>query len=222
MGKTTPTLFVDYDGTLHGGHALIDMNGQITLDSGRPLFEFAPLLVEMLEPYPSVEIVLTTSWLQRMPTETVISYLPPELARRVVDTTKSIKPRLSFVLNGSERTYVIASYAYGHSLKNWLAIDDTVYGAADFGRKPGELLKHFLLLDSTRGISAEYAQQRIREWLVDVHRQSKPTDVQDLEDQLWLAKADAARHEGFASDGALRAFLNVDMNLDYEPKKGDV
>jgi len=177
MGKTTPTLFVDYDGTLHAGHALIDQNGQITLDSGRTLLEFAPLLVEMLKPYPSVEIILTTSWLQKLPKETVISYLPPELARRVVDTTKGVKPRLSYVLNGSDRTYVIASYAYGHSLKNWLAIDDLVYGAEQFGRTPGELLKHFLLLDSTRGISDESAQQRIREWLFNVHRQNQPTDA---------------------------------------------
>jgi len=177
MNKTTPTLFLDFDGTLHAGHGLIDQNDQITLDSGRPLFEFAPLLVEMLGPYPSVEIVLTTSWLQKLPTETVISYLPPELARRVVDTTKGIKPRLSYVLDGSERTYVIASYAHGHRLKNWLAIDDSVFRAHQFGREPGELLEHFLLLDSTRGISDESAQQRIREWLIDVHGNRLPSTI---------------------------------------------
>jgi len=51
-----------------------------------------------------VEIVLTTSWLQKLPTERVISYLPAHLVRRVVGTTRDIKPRLSYVLNGSERT----------------------------------------------------------------------------------------------------------------------
>ena len=169
LDRTTPTLLLDYDGTLHAGQALLDGDGQITLDSGRTLFEFAPLLVEMLRPYPSVEIVLTTSWLQTLPVDAVISYLPPELARRVVDTTRDIKPRLSYEHSGAGRTDIIVSYAYGKRLKNWLAIDDSVYGAAKFGREPGELTQHFLLLDSARGIGDESAQQRIRQWLVEVH-----------------------------------------------------
>jgi HAD domain in Swiss Army Knife RNA repair proteins len=167
---TAATLFLDYDGTLHSGHALLDADGTVTLESGGPLFEFAPLLVEMLEPYPAVEIVLTTSWLQAMPTEKVVSYLPPELAQRVVDTTRGRIARFSHMKDGSGRTDIIAGYAYGKRLENWLAIDDSVYGAYYFGREPGELVKNFVLLDSTRGISDERAQQRIREWLVDVHK----------------------------------------------------
>jgi len=172
LDMTMPTLFVDYDGTLHAGHAFIDEHGQITLDSGRPLFEFAPLLIEMLEPYPSVEIVLTTSWLQKLPMIKVISCMPPELARRVVDTTEGRKARFSYMQNGSERTDIITCYAFGKRLKNWLAIDDSVYGAYHFGREPGELVRNFVLLDSTRGISDEGAQGRIREWLVEVHKSS--------------------------------------------------
>ena len=51
-----------------------------------------------------------------------------------------------------------------------VAIDDSVYGAYHFGREPGELVQNFLLLDSTRGISDENAQQRIRNWLTEVHK----------------------------------------------------
>ncbi|EIF70922.1 hypothetical protein BP354E_4956 [Burkholderia pseudomallei 354e] len=169
MDNTTPTLFVDFDGTLHVGNAYIDENDKTTLDTGRKLLEFAPLLVERLEPYPDVEIVLTTSWARRLPEERVIEYLPPRLRQRVVGTTRDIKPRRSYVLDGTERTYVITSYVYGARLKNWLAIDDAVFGAARFGREPGELVDHFLLLDRTRGISDENALRRIREWLVETH-----------------------------------------------------
>jgi len=172
LDRITPTLFVDYDGTLHSGHALLDTDGQVTLESGRPLFEYAPLLVEMLEPYPAVQIALTTSWLQTLPTERVISYLPQELARRVVDTTRDRKARFSYMQNGSGRTDIITCYAYGKRLNNWLAIDDSVYGVYHFGREPGELLQNFVLLGSAQGISDESAQQRIREWLVDVHKDS--------------------------------------------------
>ncbi|PAJ91377.1 HAD domain-containing protein [Burkholderia ubonensis] len=161
----TPTLFLDFDGTLHAGHALIDSQNQISLDSGRPLFEFAPLLVSMLAPYPSVEIVLTTSWLRTLPLDDVVACLPPELARRVVGTTKDIKPRLGDLRSGTDRTAAIVSYAYGKGLKNWLAIDDSVHGAYKFGREPGELQHHFVLLDAERGISDEQAQGLIRAWL---------------------------------------------------------
>lgn len=167
--KTEPTLFVDFDGTLHSGHAFIDEGGQITLDSGRQLLEYAPLLVEMLEPYPAVEIVLTTFWLRKLTTETIMSYLPMELARRVVDTTRDRKARLSYVLNGAEKTDIISSYVYGKRLKNWLAIDDAVYGAYHFGREPGGFVRNFVLLDSALGISDEGARQHIRDWLVEVH-----------------------------------------------------
>ncbi len=167
MDNTTPTLFVDFDGTLHVGHAYIDEHEQITLDTGRPLLEFTPQLVELLEAYPDVEIVLTTSWARRLPEERVIDYLPAELRRRVVGTTSSVKPRLSYVLNGTERTHVICSYAYGKRLRHWLAIDDAVFGAERFGREPGELTDHFLLLDPARGISDENALRRISEWLVE-------------------------------------------------------
>ena len=166
---TTPTLFVDFDGTLHIGNAYIGEDEGISLDTGRPLLEFAPILVELLEPYPDVEIVLTTSWMRRLPEESVIKYLPPELHRRVVGTTRDVKPRLSYVQDGTERTYVISSYAYGKRLKHWLAIDDAVFGAARFGREPGELVDHFLLLDASSGISDSNALRRIAKWLTDVH-----------------------------------------------------
>jgi hypothetical protein len=169
MDQPTPTLFVDYDGTLHRGHAVLDENGEVSLDSGQPLFEYAPMLAEMLEPYPSVQIVLTTSWLDTLPFEQVISYLPSELARRVVDTTQRIKPRFGYLKDGSARTYVIRSYVVGKRLKNWLAIDDSLYGAFHLGTDMLDLSPHFVLLDSQRGIADAEAQRRICKWLVDVH-----------------------------------------------------
>lgn len=167
--RGTPTIFLDLDGTLHCGHAAMDEDGRISLDTGRPLFEFAPLLIDLLEPYPDVVIVLTTSWLMTLSAGQVTARLPFALGKRVVGTTRHIKPRLSHILNRSDRTYVICCYAYGASLTRWLAIDDSVYGAAGFGSHFGELSDHFLLLDSSFGISAPSALSRIGEWLAESH-----------------------------------------------------
>ena len=164
--NTTPTLFLDFDGTLHVGRAAMGEDGNISLDTGRPLFEFAPLLIEQLEPYPAVRVVLTTSWLMTLPPEDVIALMPSDLARRVVGTTRHIKPRLSYLLNRTDRTDVISRYAIGMQLKHWLAVDNAVFGTEQLGHTRGELVEHFLLLHPARGLSDEHALRRIGEWLV--------------------------------------------------------
>jgi hypothetical protein len=165
----TPTLFLDFDGTLHVGRASMDESGRISLNTGRPLFEFAPLLIELLDPYPSVQLVLTTSWLMTLSQEDIVSLMPPELARRVVDTTRHIKSRLGYILNGTDRTYVISRYAYSKQLKHWLAVDDAVFGSEQFGSRRGELVDHFVLLHPARGFNDSDALRRVREWLVEVN-----------------------------------------------------
>ncbi|MEX3982148.1 HAD domain-containing protein [Paraburkholderia sp. EG287A] len=169
LDEPAPTLFVDYDGALHRGHALLDENGGISLDTGNPLFEFAPLLVSLLEPRPEVKIVLTTSWLSKLSVEQVISYLPAQLAKRVVGTTQGYRARFGDWKIGIARTYIIRTYVLKHRLKNWLAIDDSVYGARDLRTDLLDLESHLVLLDSRRGIGDAQAQQRIRDWLARVH-----------------------------------------------------
>jgi prevent-host-death family protein len=45
--------------------------------------------------------------------------------------------------------------------------------------------------------------------------------VQDLEDQLWLSKAQAARDEGFASASDVDVFLSNARNLGHEPNNDE-
>ncbi|AUT67035.1 HAD domain-containing protein [Paraburkholderia hospita] len=175
LDQPTPTLFVDYDGTLHRGRGLVDEHGHISLDSGQPPFEFAPLLAEILAPYPEVQIVLTTKWARKLSLEQVVSYLPTALAKRVVGTTADIKARFGDVKNGIDRTYVIRSYVFAKRLKNWLAIDDSVYGALDLRTDFFDLTEHLVLLDPKKGIGDATAQQRIAEWLLEVRGSDSPS-----------------------------------------------
>jgi cysteine sulfinate desulfinase/cysteine desulfurase-like protein len=45
--------------------------------------------------------------------------------------------------------------------------------------------------------------------------------LQELEDQLWLIKADAAREEGFVGAESVEAFLSKFRNSDNEPVKNN-
>lgn len=166
LDQPTPTLFVDYDGTLHRGRGLLDEKGNVSLDSGEPAFEYAPLLAKMLEPYPDVEIVLTTRWLQKLSLEQVVSFLPRALAKRVVGTTAGIPARFGYIKIGIDRTYVIRSFVFEKRLKNWLAVDDSVYGAHDLSTHFLDLTEHLVLLDPKKGIGDPMAQQRVIDWLV--------------------------------------------------------
>jgi hypothetical protein len=72
-----PTLYVGFSSVLHRGEGLVDEVGSVTLDSGDELFNLAPLLVDVLMPYPCVQLVLTTSWTRTLGEERTIAMLPP-------------------------------------------------------------------------------------------------------------------------------------------------
>lgn len=42
--------------------------------------------------------------------------------------------------------------------------------------------------------------------------------IQELEDQLWLARAEIARNEGYASPEEVSAFLSANRNADNAPE----
>ena len=144
---------------LHVGRGLIDAAEVVSLDSGRPLLEFGGYLVAALAPYPPVQIVLTTSWLQTLGAEKTEAFLPPELRRRVVGNTLSVVPRLSEFRNGSDRTWVIIRHARGMKISNWLAIDDSAHGV------PDGYQQHFLRTDSQAALGASEIRRQLGAWL---------------------------------------------------------
>jgi hypothetical protein len=154
-----PTLNLNYGGVLNIGHGLVDHNGVITLDSGRPLFEFAPHLVDVLAPWPQVQIIVTTSWLQTLGAEKTIALLPVELRRRVVGTTLETPPRLSEISNGSAKAMTVIRHAVKHGLTTWLALDDEAWGV------PSDFEQHFLHTDPDTALCAPGARKQLREWL---------------------------------------------------------
>ncbi|MDR8401856.1 HAD domain-containing protein [Paraburkholderia sp. USG1] len=157
--SNAPTLFLNFGGVLNVGHGLVDDRRNVTLDSGRGLIEFAPYLADVLAPWPQVQIIVTTSWLQTLGAERTIGLLPEQLRRRVVGTTLGTPPRLSEISNGSAKAMTVIRHAVRHGLTTWLAIDDEAWGV------PSDFEQHFLHTDSDTALGAPRARQQLREWL---------------------------------------------------------
>lgn len=123
-----PVLYLDFDGVLHPD-AVYLVRGQIVLKAdGFSLFEWAPVLYEQLGPYPSIQLVLSTSWVKVLGYDIAIGYLPIELQQRVVDATWSPAIRPARWERHMTRYMQIAEHASRHHVRRWIAVDDDIEG----------------------------------------------------------------------------------------------
>jgi hypothetical protein len=154
-----PTLYLNFGGVLNVGHGLVGDDGIVTLDSGREPFEHAPILINLLASLPTIQIVLTTSWLQMLGAERTTELLPDELRRRVVGTTRETPPRLAELRDGSAKAWVPIRHARKHAIRRWLALDDEAWGI------PSGFEHHFLWTSSETGLGALNVQRSLQLWL---------------------------------------------------------
>lgn len=141
-------LYLDYDGVLHHESVYRHPKHGISLSAGPDfkLFQHAPLLGELLRPYPEVRIVLSTSWVRVMGLRRAASYLPDELRARVVGATFHARMvRVEFV-HTSRGLQVYEDYLR-RSPSAALALDD------DDDGWPVAFRKHLVLTDEVHGIS---------------------------------------------------------------------
>lgn len=125
-------LYLDYDGVLHPADVRVTKvepaqprvyNGGQPTD--HPLFEHAPLLERILQPFPDVRISLSTSWVRMLGYEMAVQQLPPGLRARVVGTIWR-----GALLQFPPRTRhdAIATDAEERRVPRWLALDDDLDG----------------------------------------------------------------------------------------------
>lgn len=84
-------LYLDFDGVLHHDAVYRHPKRGIHIDAsiapGRRLFEWTEYLVQAIQPFPQLEIVLSTSWVRVLGYTGARAYLPPELSSRVIGAT---------------------------------------------------------------------------------------------------------------------------------------
>jgi len=153
-------LFLDFDGVIHRLSAYVTPQGLVSANSSIRLFEFAPILTTLLEPYPTVEIVLSTSWVRGFGFQYARDALPVHLRNRVSDATYDPESREAWAWPEIGRGIQVMRYVEMHGLTRWLAIDDENDGFE-------EDTPHFIQCDPKLGLGDEATRRRIESGLFE-------------------------------------------------------
>lgn len=142
-------LYLDFDGVLHPEPVYRHPKGGLYLGAdcaGHTLFENAGLLIDALQPYPLVAIVLSTSWVRVLSYSRAKAYLPESLRKRVIGATfHSRMGKLEF--DAMSRGAQVLADAHRRGITQWVAVDDTNEGwlnAAD---------SHLVLTEEKAGLA---------------------------------------------------------------------
>lgn len=129
--KHAHILFLDFDGVLHPDEVYLGRQGP-ELKANGALFMWVPILALILDEFPTVSLVLSTSWVRHLGHKRAAGYLPQELRQRVIGATwhsSMAKPWTDDnQWDGRTRYHQIARYAARAHLQHWLALDDDVDG----------------------------------------------------------------------------------------------
>lgn len=126
---TTPSrvLFLDFDGVLHPDAVFMTRKGP-KLRSDGALFMWADLLVEVLDDFPQVQVVLSTSWARHLGFSRARSYLPASLKARVIGATWHSSMGKGWFYqtwwDKASRYEQICRYVSRAHLVSWVSIDD--------------------------------------------------------------------------------------------------
>lgn len=120
-------IYLDFDGVLHDAQVFFHpQRGMYIETPGRRLFEWAPILEGLLEPFPDVKIVLSTSWVRAKSFSYAKSHLSESLQQRVLGATFHRRLMRKEWFENLPRGEQIAQDVYRRGPTAWFAIDDDV------------------------------------------------------------------------------------------------
>lgn len=174
MSKTPAnrlTLFLDFDGVLHPdavyrrrGHGIFLHKPSLPPEfHDATLFGYAGHLVDVLDDFPSVRIVLSSSWVASLRFTAALSHLPPALQVRVVGATYHSRHTPDWDLQ-SRYQQIMVHVVRHHLGQAWVAIDNDPEGW------PEDQRDRLVLTDDFRGIGDPRAQDDLRAKLAAAHR----------------------------------------------------
>lgn len=153
-------IYLDFDGVLHDEDVIFTRKSGIQMRTpGRTLFEWMPILEELLAPHPDVKIVLSTSWVRVTSFNRALYRLSEPLRERVIGATyhKGLMDTHSF--SQMPRGLQIWGDVLRRKPDDWFAIDDDYFGWPTWCRDK------LIQTDDRLGISDPAIQAAIRERL---------------------------------------------------------
>ena len=164
IGSLSVVLYLDLDGVLHPDavYAVPGKGIELRGHPGHALFEHAPLLVSLLAPYPSVRIVLSTSWVAERGYSRTKRRLGTELAERVIGATYHSRHmqnhgsgQLCLPYFGLSRGRQVLNDVGRRRPAHWIALDDCDEGWQGYRR-------HLVLTDPVQGLGDRSSQEALR------------------------------------------------------------
>jgi hypothetical protein len=161
-GSGELVLYLDFDGVLHHENCLWHprRGAYLVAPERYTLFQHSGLLEQMLEPYPAVKIVLSTSWVRRYGMTATAKRLPLSLQARVIGATFH-----SRYMRDDEFSYLYRGEQVHNDVRRrrplaWIALDDDAEGW------PSEHLGRFIQTHPYEGLSEPAVQYEFKQKLV--------------------------------------------------------
>lgn len=122
-------LYLDFDGVLHDSEVVFrPRQGVLATTPNRSLFEWMPIIDELLSPYPDVRIVLSTSWVRIRSFKYAKSKLSQRLQSKVIGATFHHGHMDSKAFANMPRGVQVANDVFRRGPQSWFAIDDDDFG----------------------------------------------------------------------------------------------
>ena len=165
MQRNAHILFLDFDGVLHPDAVYLTRQGP-TLKAEGTLFMWAPILANLLEDFPMISLVLSTSWVRHLGYKRALGYLPLELRERVIGSTWHSSMAKGWAdenqWDGRTRYDQICRYAARSQLRHWVALDDDVQGWAE------GVAQHLIACEPDLGLSSAQTQAELQNSLREI------------------------------------------------------
>jgi hypothetical protein len=129
-GRDGLVLYLDYDGVLHAENVLWHhkRGAYLSAPPGYSLFQHADLLAQILKSYPTIQIVLSTSWVLRYGFKDTAKRLPMELLQRVIGATFHSRHMNRNDFQEMERGQQVFEDVMRRRPRDWIALDDVDEG----------------------------------------------------------------------------------------------
>lgn len=156
--------YLDYDAVLHDGNVLRNRTvGMYIKTPGRTFFEWMPILVDLLAPYPDLKIVLTTTWVREVGFKEAKLELSEPLQDRVIGSTFLHPNIVKTEFDTMSRGMQILGDVKRRKPSHWFALDDDAFGW------PVQHKEHLIQTSDKLGLSDPAVQERVRLKLAEIY-----------------------------------------------------